>query len=1446
MRPVTRPAPTFQASSSQLDLKPLPDIPKLPSHSRHPSQSILNFEKPPTQQDIRHDEHSGHDAGKFGSLFIFTTKRHVPILIFAVLCSVLASSVPALQAYLLGKIFATFARFGAGAWTEVDFRENLAHYDIYLICLGAFRWFCGGGLFAGWTWFGALQARSASETLFAGLARRPMSWFDQKQDGIGALTTKIHGHTKDLETATALPLGTTIRDLLTSLSCFSISFYSSWRLTLIMLATTPVFAILMPLFSSHIQPNIKLQTTHLSLAAKHATNAFSIIDTVKCYNGHVQEQQRYIHAISQAASCYYRQVTWHAGQSAVFRFITLGMFVEGFWYGSTLIRDAESAGMVFTAFWSCLLAISSLMAILPRMMEFEKGKVAGAQLRALIDVPFEPRPSNFGRIRAYAHDIHFKKVWFSYPTQPDRIVLRGVDLSFSAGDLTFVVGKSGSGKSTIGQLITKLYNPTQGDICFGDFGIQTLDGDWVRNAALLVEQESVLFNTTIRENIALGRQNPASVALKEIEEAAEFSSIIDTILDMPDGLDTVVGSKGVALSGGQIQRVALARARLRDPSILILDECTSALDQINRHAVMDAIRQWRKGRTTIVITHDISQIHSSDFVYVMDEGRVAEEGVRKALSKRKGSLFRELVNSPNPAGHVDRFTGTTLAALSEIDDRNAKDQNIGEDFHLKRLTSGMSHEGEWSTMRRSKRWATGGFGSPLMSMSSWAPHTSILIPQSPTIRQSVYHETPRTPKSPGADWGRLSRVGSPRTPHFRRSGWSKIVDQPCLPSTDDVPRSPMEVSKIDELGEEKEAEERQPPEYTTNIILATIWPNLTSLDHFLLLLGFVAAIIFAASIPAFAFFFSKLLQTFYNPAERKAMALKYSLAVLAIAAGDAAMLFVAFSLIQSVAQSWVNTLRGKALGTILDQPRDFFDQDENGITQMTSCLDHHAEETQHILGRFVGNMVIVITTIAVAVTWSMVSCWKLTLVMLACTPVVLIITKALSNVAGTIEAQTADEEDQAAAIFAEAFNNIKTVRTLTLENWFRTKYQIAVEAVLKTGFKEGVYVGTFFGLSQGALSFIAAIVFHYGGVLVSTHQFSLPNIMQVITLLLFSISAATLTMAGIPKLRACRESSSRLLRLVNLPRDSHETNGDKKITSADDIVFHDLQFHYPSRPDTLVLCGLNLKIKPGESIALVGTSGSGKSTIAALLLKLYSTQDNAIRISGHKINNLHTPTIRNLIITVSQTPTLFPTSISANIIYGLPRSNPLNSAANVRAAASAAGIHEFISSLPNGYDTIIGEGGMGLSGGQAQRIAIARALARRPDILILDEATSALDRESAGVIRTSISRLRRRQRERGERVMTVIVITHSRDMMRMCDRVVMLERGRIVEEGGYEELLRREEGFAGMMRGEVWEADREKAKRRSVMLMERASGVVDVDVEVALGGHGKMPSSRFN
>ncbi|QDS68637.1 hypothetical protein FKW77_001642 [Venturia effusa] len=1238
-----------------------------------------------------------------------------------------------------------------------------------------------------------------------------MSWFDQREDGIGTLASMINSHTKDLEASTALPLGMATRDILTSLSCLSMSFYSSWKLTAVMLATMPIIAILVPLFSARIQPNIEAQTIQLGTATKHATNAFSVLDTVKCYNGQLQEQQRYKHAIKQAASCYYRQITWHAGQTAVLRFITLGMFVQGFWYGSTLIiDDANSAGRNFTAFWSCLLATSSLMAIVPHIMELEKGKMAGAQLCMMLAVSSQTLSPRFGQLQASAHDITFKNVWFSYPAHPDRMVLKGIDLSFLSGKMTFVTGRSGSGKSTLGQLIIKFYAPSDGIVAFGELEVQTISCAWIRNNALLVEQNSVLFNTTIKENIALGKRDPASIAFKEVEEAAEFASIKDAIEDMPDGFNTLVGSEGAALSGGQVQRVALARARLRDPPILILDEPTSALDQVNRLAVVDAIREWRKGKTTIIITHDVSQIRPDDFVYVLEDGKVAEEGLRKALSKTSNSLFQELVKSSRPSRQADRFTGTTLATLSEIDKRYAEHQDVRDELYPMRPFSELLPEREWSTMRRSSRWATA-LESPLLS--GWAPRTSTVIPQPQVTRRSVVHLSPRSPNSPDLNWGGQSRVGSPRLAQSYRAIGPELRDISSIQPRNDSPQYVVEEPRSVSLGKSVEVQRQCPPDYTTKSILATVWPTLASLDRAFLVAGLAAAIIFAASTPVFAFSFSKLLRTFYDPVEHKAMALKYSLVVLAIAAGDAFTLFVAFSLIQRVGQSWVNTFREKALARILDQPRDFFEQDENGISRMISCFDHHAEEMQHMLGRFAGNMVIVITTVVVAITWSLTSCWKLTLVMLACTPVVIVIIKSLKNVAGTIEAQIADEEEQAASIFAEAFNSIKTVRTLTLEDWFRMKHQRAVAAVLKTGFKEGIYVGTFFGLSQGALLFLTAIVFHYGGVLLYTQQVTFEDIMQVITLLLFSISTATSTMASIPKLTACRESASRLLRLVNLPQVSHESDGNEKIESVDDIVFQNVHFRYPSRTETLVLRDLNLQIRQGNSIAIVGASGSGKSTIASLLLKLYPAQPSAIKISGHKIEGLETRTLRRLVAMVSQTLALFPTSISANIVYGLPRSDPLNDPANVRAAATAAGIHDFVSSLPNGYDTVIGEGGMGLSGGQAQRIAVARALARQPHVLILDEATSALDQESAGVIRESISGLRKRQRDKGEKVMTVIVITHCREMMQMCDRVVMLDRGRVVEDGGYEELLKMEGQFAGMMRGEVWKVEREGANK---------------------------------
>jgi ATP-binding cassette subfamily B (MDR/TAP) protein 1 len=1056
------------------------------------------------------------------------------------------------------------------------------------------------------------------------------------------------------------------------------------------------------------------------------------------------------------------------------------------------------------------------------------------------------------------------------------MVLRGVSLFFAAGDITFVIGKSGSGKSTLGQLLMQFYHPLKGDITIDDLDYSRIDPHWLRNNILLVEQHSVLFNTTLRENIALGSSGQASeiIDLDNIKEAADFASIRKAIESMPYGFDTQVGSKGGSLSVGQRQRIALARAKLRDPPVLILDESTSALDYINRLAVMAAIRKWRQGKTTIIITHDISQILPDDFLYVMEGGRVVQEGYRKSLSQVKGH-FQDFMN-----------TG----------EENRENHNQGKGLNAYKSlppTPNSPHEQAWNRRNSLHSLTESDISTteePLMQfLEEPRNRLSTLVPSVFTHRLGVglARDTSTAPSIVAPFWSlmptaakisplvdadesgqgsngeltplqrmrsiREDRVVFPRLNHasqrlstiaMRRLSGSKPARRQTILIHESVPETPERASVEDLTGKTEKEEGAQnvmmtsediSTPYTLKNILSTVWPGMNWQQRIVLLTGLMFALAYAASTPLFAFIFSKLLATFYDPADRTKKALKYSLAILGIALGDAVAIFIQQVHLQQLAQIWVSKIRMKALERILDQPREFFDQEKNSVSRMAECLDHHAEDMQHILGRYVGTIMIVVVMIAMAIIWSLITCWKLTLVLLACTPIMFGITGAVSTVSGAMEKAYSDASEFSGSVFTETFTNIKTVRSLSLESYFRQNHEDAALEVLKVGIRKGFYVGIFYGLSQSSMLFIVALVFHYGGVLLTSQQATLADIMQVFTLLLLSVSTATMILASIPQLSFSCEAAARILRLADLPTDSHEHTGNARVPHVGDITFHDVTFRYPTRPNAVVLNKVNFNIAAGSCVALVGTSGSGKSTIAGLLLNLYTTaslksEDSNtapdIMLAGRDIRRIHTPTIRNLIAIVSQTPTLFPNSISGNIVYGLRKGDPLNTAVNVRAAAIAAGIHDFISSLPEGYDTLIGEGGMGLSGGQAQRIAIARALARRPNVLILDEATSALDVESAQVIRETIRDLLLHDRRQGGRNMTVIIITHSKDMMKMAERIVMMDKGRVVEEGGYRELIRRNGEFARLLRGETWERDVDVVKRRSARLMSRASGVI--------------------
>lgn len=968
-----------------------------------------------------------------------------------------------------------------------------------------------------------------------------------------------------------------------------------------------------------------------------------------------------------------------------------------------------------------------------------------------------------------------------------------------------------TGKSTLQSLLLKFYEPNAGCINLDQTPLSRLDCDWVRKNITLVEQHSVLFEGTLWENIALGKGNYTDASSDDIKNAAEFALLQQVISDLPQGLDSAVGSKGNSMSGGQKQRMALARARLRDTPILILDESTSALDAISRGMMIEAIRQWRTGKTTIIVTHEISQLLPNDYAYLFEDGQIIQGGYRFELEAQRHLGFDKFL--PRDAQSSD------VVQQSSVEP--AFNRRVSFDSYSSRsfLYTGEDDPEDLPDSATTLPYL------PAVFANAQAP--GIGLPKSSALRVSG------TMASPDRSESFTKRSPGPK----RRSRLSVMLQRPLTmfeesPTADDLmyrtgvtamekrsalirehrPRYPVRNhAEFEQLITEDDV-----PAPSLKDIFRTIWPTLSRKAHAMLVIGFAGAAVHAVSTPMFSYIFSKLLATLVQPVGGAQAATKWSLAIIALAIVDANACYILHVLLERCGQMWIDRSRTQAFRRILGQPKHFFAQAENNSTVLAQSLDRDAEEMRNLLSRFAALLFVAAIMTVVALIWSLATCWKLTLVGLSIAPASFAVTRGFQKVSAVMEGRCNSAASATGSIFNECFTNVKTVKALTLEEHFRSKHRAAVHKALHIGIRRAVYAGIFFGISEAMIVFVTALIFYYGAVLAASAQFSIPSILVVLSMLLFCMSNLAAMVAFVPQIQASKATATRLLGYAHMPIASHEQQGSTRPRAAGDVVFRNVDFAYPGKPHDPVLHRLNLAFPRGSSTALVGPSGSGKSTIASLLLRIYATtaaqQQSAsssvlspssasgITIGGRDISRIDIATLRSLIATVPQTTVIFPASVSENITYGLPASSPYTTPSAVAAAAAAAGIDAFIASLPLGYATVIGDGGLGLSGGQAQRLAIARALVRRPAVLVCDEATSALDFESAALVRESLRRLLR-ERSGG---LTVVLITHTREMMAIADRVVMLDQGRVVEEGGFDELVARDGEFANLLRGGVW------------------------------------------
>ncbi|KAJ5622358.1 hypothetical protein N7528_005590 [Penicillium herquei] len=1335
------------------------------------------------------EEDPGHIRTSWKSLFSFTTRKHLPILITGSIFALFAGCVTPVLAVLLGNVFDDFTSYGAGQSDADALRSKIATNCLGMVGLGAAGWFLNSAYYMIFVAFGEFQASSIRGKIFVELLKRDVAWFEAQKEGSGAFLSGMQANIHDLQSATSQPLGLVLQYGCRSMASLILALVISWKLALVTLAGIPLFSSIIAYLSTRMKASITAQQVELTHVSKIANNAISSIDTVKCLNGQSFELKNFATRVELAATHYLKQARLNSIQIAMIRWMMFGMFVQGFWYGSSLARSGKlSAGDVITTFWACTTAAQSIEQVLPQMIVMEKGKVASVILKRMMRERAKDAIGSEVNGRVYPRrcdgDIEINNVSFSYPSQPETCVLNPSTFFFPAEETTFVIGKSGSGKSTLSQLLMRFYLPNSGQILIDGHSIESLDITWIRKNITLLEQRSVLFNDSVLQNIMFGRHDSDSISKRDMEDSIELAMLQNVIEGLPRGIDTSVGPGGSFLSGGQRQRVAIARARLRNTPILILDEPTSALDQTNRVAIMKAIRRWRRGKTTIIITHDMSQIAESDFVYILENGSIMQSGFRHELENRAGC--EKYFSSTTKAGIEENWNGKTRFLSRSTFGSLRMPKRV---HHTRRVSWAQHHIppgfrsstfeaanrrhsflGSFSSEEENRFKASSrstylerNCSSPELTATDW--------PESGGMGESIEMVEMKDPVPKGH-----SRMHSISAQRLRR------IQSTQIKHPNRHRRKPSKQSS-------EKKKKHKPPSLPQ--IMGTIVPNLTPRQRVILLVGVSSALAHASATPIFSYCLSQLIGTFYAGGDSAHLAMKWSLAVLGVSCGDGISSFFMHYFLEFCAEAWMDTLRIKAFQRVLHQPRAWLEKDGNGAHRITSYLDQNGEDMRNLLGRFAGFVIVAAAIMFIAVIWSLIVCWKLTLVSLACGPVIYAITRGFEQTNGRWERICNEANSVASDIFTETFSEIRTVRSLTLEHYFHRKQVDAVIACLKLGLKRAVYTGLLFGMVESTVIFASAMIFYYGALLAAS-EFSVNDVVQVFSLLLFSIGYAAQILSWIPQINTSREIAIRLLKLSRLSKvGSHEHRGSLTLSTLTPIKLNNVYFRYPSRPDTLVLRNVCLTISRNSCTAIVGRSGSGKSTIASLLLALYESPESrghkpTVMLGGRDIQLLHVPTLRSQISIVSQQPAIFPGSIHANITYGIKPHAPMASMDSVRAAAKAAGIDEFITSLPKGYWTVIGDGGIGLSGGQKQRVVIARALLRHPQILILDEATSSLDPAGAEVVRQTIQRLVSSRQD-----LTVIIITHAREMIEIADHVVVLDQGVVVEDGSFDALAER-------------------------------------------------------
>ncbi|KAJ4300588.1 hypothetical protein N0V88_003267 [Collariella sp. IMI 366227] len=1291
------------------------------------------------------------------------------MLAVAILCSI-ASGVPfPLIGIFFGQLLNDFnevscvEQAAGGTTTESasDYQGSVNDKILMIVYLAIAQFVTIYAHLTCWTLYGSRLAQRLRERYLENLLRQEPSYFDGLP--AGEVASRLSSDIQTIRSGTSEKVGICLSSLSFFVTAYIVAFVMNYELAAMLISLVPAYFIMSFVGSHYIEKYSGLVADHAAAAASIASEALSNVVVVQAFGANKKLEGKFSEALAASKKEGLKKATAVGIQSGVMYFVAYSANGLAFWQGSRRIADAAAegsggttVGSTFTVIFILIEATLLLSQVAPFTHLFVAAVASFRKLseemdrESLIDgtatsgIQFSSQPEGASL------GFELKGVSFTYPSRPEITVLDNVDISIPASKHTAIVGLSGSGKSTIAGLVTRLYDPTSGQILFGGHELRDVNVRELRSFVSLVQQEPSLLDRSLLENIAHGLINSinpshahlkatllgpdlASVAAKVregeditavaaqydpavvelvdlVQHAAKLADAHDFISRLHHGYGTVVGSAGRLISGGQKQRVALARALVKDPAVLVMDEATAALDSRSEERIQRAIANISQGRTMLTIAHRLSTITGADNIIVMHKGHVVEQGDHATLMANNGT-YAEMVG---------------LQTLGSTSQKPAQPS----------LTD--SAEGDIASM------------SPSSDPEDDEKEAQASIREDEPVTASVEggEDEPETPSK--SLWALLRGYGPAVRPHL--------------------------------------------------LVIA---------------LALIASIIVGGAFSGEAVIFGNTVDSLNvcrTPDDIRSSGNFYGLMFFVLAIIEFFANTVSWTGFGWVTERIVYSVRVLSFRSLFEQDMQWHQSKGRTPAVLLSYITRDGNALAGLSGSVIGTLFSITANLLAAIILTHIISWRIALVCLSLVPLLLGAGLLELHVLGKFEERHESAYTRSVDIGTEAISSIKTIAALSLEQETLETYRRSLSAPRNETLKVTVQASLCQAITYFLGNCVNALAYWWGGKQIIAGNVSTAQFLIVVFSLLVSALLWSQMFALAPELSSARAAMARILGLIEIGSDGMQGNVHSRPAATDgdanaepalqekalegrqpstgpqaaNVQFRDVVFSYPARPDAQVLRGLSLDIRPGTFCALVGPSGAGKSTIISLVERLYTPQSGAILIDGVDVTKSRATAFRDTIALVPQESMLFEGSIAFNIGLGARRGHEATKDEVVE-ACKLANIHDVIEALPEGYDTLCGPNGARFSGGQKQRLSIARALVRRPRLLILDEPTSALDAESERLLQDGL--------DKAARGITVIAIAHRLRTIRKADRIFWIEDGKCVDSGTHEELFEKSVGY---------------------------------------------------